>query len=84
MSAAVAAKEATDWWRFAVLAESVIDRRYSIWLVEPVANALWQRFGNELLDRLRRKAKKKTEERNGTLFGLKAPDSELHAVLDAR
>jgi hypothetical protein len=84
VSAAVAAKEATDWWRFAVLAESVIDRRYSIWLVEPVANALWQRFGNELLDRLRRKAKKKTEERNGTLFGLKAPDSELHAVLDAR
>jgi hypothetical protein len=84
MSEVATAQEPTDWWRFAVLAESAIDRRYSIWFAKPGANALWQRFGNELLDRLRRKAEEQTEERNGTLFGHKVPDSELRAVLDAQ
>jgi hypothetical protein len=84
MSAVVAAQEPADWWRFAALAESTIDRRHGIWFKEPEDDALWQRFGNELLDRLDKKAGKVTEKRKDTLFGHKAPDPELRAVLDAQ
>ncbi|GJL66758.1 MAG: hypothetical protein NPIRA05_17290 [Nitrospirales bacterium] len=73
--------EPIDFWRFGNLAEGVVDWRFLTWFDCKQNSELLKRFGDEIYARLRKAAEKRTKKREGTLFGLKAPDHSLVIVL---
>lgn len=79
---ACAAGDPGDFWRFGRLAEGVADWRFTVALPEVVSGEYLQRFGDELYSRLRDEAKRRSEKRKETLFGLKAPDRDLRKALE--
>ncbi len=78
---ALAASDPADFWRHDRLAEGLADRRLVGRFGSVRAGACSARFGHELRARLEKAAEGRTKKREGTLFGLKAPDRNLSAML---
>lgn len=70
-----------DFWRFAKLAEGIVDWRFVNWFEGNEVCVLLERFGDELYSRLWKAAAKRSKKREDTLFGLKAPDPDLVMIL---
>jgi hypothetical protein len=81
MEQAVTARTSVDLWRFAKLAEGVVDRRFAIWARDFPSSPHWQRFGQAAIERLGKAAEERSKNRAKSLFGLKAPDRDLVRVL---
>jgi len=75
------ATEPINFWRFGTLAVGVADWRFNRDLRDFEGSPCWERFGAELHERLDKAARKRTQSRGGTLFGLKAPDPRLVKAL---
>jgi hypothetical protein len=79
---AIDAANPTDFWRYSVLTDGIVDMRYCIWLDEVPQSEMIQKFGAEFFSRLRKASEARTKKRKDTLFGLRAPDSLMaHALL---
>lgn len=70
-----------DFWRFAKLAEGIVDWRFVNWFEGKEVSVLLERFGDVLYSRLWKAAAKRSKKREDTLFGLKAPDPDLVMIL---
>jgi hypothetical protein len=78
---AIEAANSTDFWRYSVLTEGIVDMRYCTWLDEIPQSEMIQKFGAEFFSRLRKASEARTKKRKDTLFGLRAPDSLMvHAL----
>jgi hypothetical protein len=81
------AADATDpveFWRWTVLAEGIADVRALRSFEASATGEMFARFGAELSERLRDAGEKRTKRRRDTLFGFKAPDRDLTAMLRDR
>jgi hypothetical protein len=70
-----------DFWRYGQLAQGIADRRFYRWLEHAPETPMSQRFGAELIARLKTAAEERSDKRKETLFGLKAPDNDIRLAL---
>ncbi|MCH8619602.1 hypothetical protein [Undibacterium sp. TS12] len=80
-SLAAMAADQNDFWRYGQLAKGVADRRCYLWFYEVSRGEIFKKFGDNLISNIESAAKKRTEKRKDTLFGLKAPDNLLKFAL---
>jgi hypothetical protein len=70
-----------DFWRFGTLAVGVADIRCLAYLRKLACGEVFRSYGAELVDRLKKSAKDRTEKRRKTLFGHSAPRVEIAIAL---
>ena len=74
---ALKAADPVDFWRFGNLAEGVVDRRFVDMFENRSARGRQVAFEAELFERLEKAAKDRSEKRQKTLFGLRAPSDQV-------
>lgn len=83
--AALAAEDPIDFWRFSKLAEGTVDARFIRAFDHFDGDNKHVAFKSELISRLDKAAKKRTEKRKETLFGNRVPsDSLTWAIRESR
>jgi hypothetical protein len=77
VDAARSAPDAIDVWRFAKLAEGVVDRRFVTWMRTDATSEAWVHASDEICERLQKAADLRSKERGKSLFGLTRPERDL-------
>ena len=75
------AKDPIDFWRYGTLAETICDVRVLRVFPKSIASDLLYVFGTDLYRRMNDKAKERSKKLRQTLFGLKAPETEIAAAV---
>jgi hypothetical protein len=75
------AEDPIDFWRFSVLAKATIDSRNLTEATTALRAGTWARFANPIMDNFEKAAEEIAKQQERTLFGGRAPDSELRAAL---
>ena len=74
----MATQSPVDFWRFGKLGEGVVDSRLDRWpTTEWTRGECWERFGDELVERLKHAAEDRSKRRKETLFGARLPSRAL-------
>ncbi len=82
MTSASNSSDPVDYWRYAQLAEGVVDWRVAIWFSRNESDSdLIRRFGAQVWERHVRAAESRSKERGKTLFDISAPDGDLVQML---
>lgn len=70
-----------EFWRFSTLAEGVCDIRAISIYRDISSNTFFERYGADLIERLKSSAEERSKKRAKTLFGLKKPEDDIAPIL---